>query len=121
MKREIKFRYWDSVIKHYCYSDDFNWPSALERLDQFFAKAKDYAECVEQYTGLKDADGKEIYEGDIVMDTTPMYTSVPRYEVIKWITTENTNWGVNGWYGVPTERMHRKIIGNIHQTPELLK
>jgi uncharacterized phage protein (TIGR01671 family) len=66
MDREIKFRYWDNVLKHYFYSDEFEWPTPLEKLSYFFAKAKNYAENVEQWTGLKDKNGKEIYEGDIV-------------------------------------------------------
>ena len=79
-----------------------------------------------QYTGLKDRDGVEIYEGDIY--ETP-------YTKLIYIITFN-----NGFYGgapagsTPTEPMWCsdedgesgpldwvKVIGNIYETPELLQ
>ena len=67
--REIKFRYYDSTIKQFIYSDEFSYPGICERLEMFFGKARNYSEdVIQQYTGLKDKSGKEIYEGDILKE-----------------------------------------------------
>lgn len=106
-------------------------------------------DCVEvvhlcQYTGLKDCNGKEIYEGDILHLTIP--DGSIRHFVVEWANESRTlkplngfrhdsnpirisgwcfNWEGHRLYpsvidGVPdNERM--EIVGNIHDNPELLK
>ena len=56
--RKIKFRVWDSINKKfdaqiYNVGEQFGHPSSCDWYPQ-------------QYTGLKDYNGKEIYEGDII-------------------------------------------------------
>lgn len=70
----------------------------------------------DRHTPLKDKDGKEAYEGDILRDTTRGYECVAVIEFISngfWI---KENCGVY----LPNEEC-REIIGNIHQNPEILK
>ena len=85
---------------------------------------------VDMYTGLKDVNGKEIYEGDIVVPVMTILGKVKRmahpfevrashYVYEKWIATyvSDRGFGVDGWY----TGHQMEVIGNIHENPELLE
>lgn len=75
---------------------------------------------VGQYTGLKDKNGKEIYEGDIIKTD---------FSYATWIGFVHFNKGnfelvdsdKNGQYLTLSVLSDIEIIGNIHDNPELLK
>lgn len=70
-----------------------------------------------QYTGLKDKNGKEIYEGDIIKSGTKLHK----------VIYDESRCGFNlddySDDGETVQTIHNKleIVGNIYENPELLK
>ena len=104
--RELKFRVWwkggseSTIYTEYDLFDD-TWTD------------KEYI-AIEQYTGLKDKNGKEIYDGDIIDFFGEKYPVIYRAGGF-WVEYSKAQKDHLFLYAVDSE-----VIGNIHENPELL-
>ena len=115
--REIKFRAWDKINKEML--EDYPAPDDYGDINNiFYSWADEYIPL--QYTGLKDKNGKEIYEGDVLKYK---YCGLDcpeeefEYMEVKWDTDLE-----DGFCGfeIPASWAEFIVIGNIYENPELL-
>jgi len=123
--REIKFRAWDKRKKRILLYEVCDWLEIAmdgKIFDMRFhgggEEVTDYY-ILMQYTGLKDKNGKEIYEGDII-----------EFQEMKYeVYYSNTSFKVRP-YPYPLHELHRQdgiiyygceVIGNIYENPELIE
>ena len=122
MSRPIKFRVYDKVEGHY-------WDGVTLDLQQFADEPKRF--ILEEFTGRHDQNGKKIFEGDIVLVHFPNVPYVVKFgEYLVDGLDYYSNHTTAGFY---LESPHReagdtsnipalcKVVGNIHENPELLK
>jgi uncharacterized phage protein (TIGR01671 family) len=115
--REIKFRALCAVNCSWVY-----YGTAITGTVDYLQLRK---ETESQYTGLKDVNGVEIYERDIVSDHNGI--GIIKYSEIEAAYKVSYNDGLNDgfskWfidYMNRHERNSIEVIGNIHENPELL-
>ena len=134
MSREIKFRVWHKPTKQFVKQDIFyldEEPSSIGQLsvgldgtliqagmyDDYSAVSdpEDYA--IQQYTGLKDSNGVEIYEGDLLLSAFCRDEENP--VEVSW-GDKNNGWNVNHRNGQegPLLKIHQQsyeVVGNIFE------
>ena len=130
MKRELKFRAWNHKSKTMYYNVCIDmYGNANDGISYLtYDKEKD---DVMQYIGLKDGKGKHIYENDIVVFSTNGSTMAKMGKNLLGVI----EWGYDSFvlrvkgqeesYSIANETdefyAYSKVIGNIYETPELIK
>lgn len=130
--REIKFRAWDKGTNWMCFIDAIYQPvggvhqkydlHVISNDKKIGGANRDEIELM-QYTGLKDKNGVEIYEGDILSEVGHYVNSDKKmYMEVNW--QKNHSAWMRGKYTRMTpkniQHYNSEVIGNIYENPELL-
>lgn len=124
-QRQIKFRAWDKNQKRWVYFELY--PNASTTPSIY--RGNDFSDW-QQFTGLLDKNGKEIYEGDIIQITSEKYRiewnqlhcawclfdtdgGMQKEIIADWINDDGST--PKRW-----ENKNLEVIGNIYENPELI-
>lgn len=117
MSRPIRFRAWDTEKQKWAtrtgngFIKAYKWDTIIEVEQEGLE--------FQQFTGLRDKNGKEIYEGDVVRLFEGRKNE--RIDVVEWeensakfVKSQSPGSDMFGGEGI-------EVISNIYETPELLK
>jgi uncharacterized phage protein (TIGR01671 family) len=134
-KREIKFRVWTGLKMDHNIMAGYLGAFYVQGLDE-----KDYASMspfntkyennpLMQFTGLKDKNGKEIYEGDVITSSEKiiLHGESPENMIVAWndkfasFCLTKKGWLFDHYFHEAIEPRYCVVIGNIYENSELLK
>ena len=130
--REIKFRAWDAKNKEMLYRSEVD---ISVRCDGLLSGAvyEESDDCIlstreiplMQYTGVKDRNGTDIYEGDIIIEKwrRAKQNRLVTYRKAMFGTvddTQNAYTFISLYNDLYHDEIEQEVIGNIYENPELL-
>jgi len=115
--REIKFRAWNKELKHMTGLD-------VESVGDYDSRYFKDGYVLMQYTGLKDKNGKEIYEGDIVVLDKKLLENNGRLITGTEVVFSDGKFALKNFWDISRQLIkdyNYEIIGNIYENPNLIK
>ena len=129
MSREIKFRIWRAPDEYTKVSWMESWDSLLNYSMSDIFQLDNPDDVLEQFTGLKDRNGKDIYEGDILAWHSNIYRKQDWIGLVKYrgagfvVQESSRSFSTPDWLETACNKDANiiEVIGNVHENPELLK
>lgn len=137
MKRKIKFNAWDGskmlinvgthphMIKPLvkidnCENQDSDCEYEKDSEGSVIVCNKFDAYTLLQFTGLKDKNNKEIYEGDIIKTITDKPMVISWSDKFASFVINKDGWMFSHWFGESCNSEDCEVIGNIYENKDLL-
>lgn len=120
MNREIKFRVWSEKNKKMLEVQKHSFKTGLSM--PYGSNMERYFGMLMQYTGLKDKNGIEVYEDDIIQ-----YSHKAVGTILRKVRMKYGMWGIEGIVKgtqIPFANIlesEYEVVGNIYENPELLE
>ncbi|MEK2588761.1 YopX family protein [Lentilactobacillus buchneri] len=129
MSREIKFRIWRAPDEYDKTSWMESWDSLLNYSMSDIFQLDNPDDVLEQFTGLKDKNGKDVYEGDILAWHSNIYRKHDWVGLVLYrgagfaVQESDKSYSSPEWLDCACRKDANiiEVIGNIHENPELLK
>ena len=129
--RDIKFRAWDTWQNKYLQDENnllinpFSGEQTTVEMGEIYGNTDQY--ILEQYTGLKDKNGVEIYENDVVRMHVIVLSPDDKIGVVKYSPQYGYSLHFTSGrmarqeYWATGDKHKIEVIGNIHENEDLLE